>query len=239
MHALRLLRMYEIKEGQMNNNMNRNNKDDTVGKTFYASKRLCSVFGRLCIETITVEKLRQSLIKLLTYPLSILPLRGLHLQKHVSEVISQMCKAGLSAPHIWFLHDIEAMKHMVRELAKLSILPTEIDTNDVMLRGIEAEKAGMWLIGLECIVDIITSTVHINPILMTDFEATGGYKVFIHIMEHSSADNLIKVMNTITRLLYDPTKMDEPITFPGVATIFADYLLSILIHLYMQVNHFF
>ena len=50
MHALRLLRMYEIKDGQMNN-MNRNNinKDDTVGKTFYASKRLCTVFGRLCV----------------------------------------------------------------------------------------------------------------------------------------------------------------------------------------------
>ena len=75
MHALRLLRMYEIKLAK-NNSANECSKMSGQGVTFAASKRLCLVFSTLLTDQKTTEKIRSSLLKLVTFPLSALPEQG-------------------------------------------------------------------------------------------------------------------------------------------------------------------
>lgn len=82
MHALRLLRMYEIKLAKSDvissSSNHSHTKDQLVqGVTFTASKRLCLVFSTLVADHRTTEKIRSSLVKLVTFPLSALPEQGI------------------------------------------------------------------------------------------------------------------------------------------------------------------
>ena len=78
MHALRLLRMYEIKLAKSSTSTALNTrKIPAEGVTFGASRRLCLLFSTLLSDHRSTEKIRQSLIKLLTFPLSALPERGM------------------------------------------------------------------------------------------------------------------------------------------------------------------
>ena len=81
MHALRLLRMYEIKVAKFSlsgkfGSIQRNTNSPKQGVTFEASKRLCLVFGTLMADPRNIDKIRSSTIKLLTFPLSALPEQG-------------------------------------------------------------------------------------------------------------------------------------------------------------------
>ena len=97
-----------------------------------------------------------------------------------------------------------------------------------MLQGLAAERAGMWLTGVTCVVDVITSSVSISPVLMTDFESAGGFKLLQHILVHSSQDRHMATMNTISQLFYDPQKgPEEPLAFPSVGVIFLDVLVGL------------
>ena len=78
MHALRLLRMYEIKIAKSSlsgnsGNVLRSRNSSNQGVTFEASRRLCLVFCVLMADPRTIDKIRSSTIKLLTFPLSALP----------------------------------------------------------------------------------------------------------------------------------------------------------------------
>lgn len=79
MHALRLLRMYEIKlaKNSMMTSRNEDRQNSGQGVTFAASRRLCLVFSTLLADQKTTEKIRSSLVKLVTFPLSALPERGI------------------------------------------------------------------------------------------------------------------------------------------------------------------
>lgn len=97
MHALRLLRMYEIKLAKnipVSSSLSMNvpassspKKSVTQGATFLASKRLCLVFSTLLADHRSTEKIRQSLVKLVTFPLSALPERGIntHIMKTIRD----------------------------------------------------------------------------------------------------------------------------------------------------------
>jgi hypothetical protein len=81
MHALRLLRMYEIKLAKSDvsissSNLAQKREEVVQGVTFTASKRLCLVFSTLVADHRTTEKIRSSLVKLVTFPLSALPEQG-------------------------------------------------------------------------------------------------------------------------------------------------------------------
>ena len=81
MHALRLLRMYEIKIAKSSisgksASIQRNSNSPKQGVTFEASKRLCLVFSTLMADPRTIDKIRSSAIKLLTFPLCALPVQG-------------------------------------------------------------------------------------------------------------------------------------------------------------------
>lgn len=240
MHALRLLRMYEIKQGKSSNreSLERNNSTSSSvtnlyshqsRSTFESSQRLCKVFAVLCSDVQTIEKLRQSLVKLVTFPLSVVSEKGLHLQEHSANVLSKMCSAGLTSQQVWFLHDADAMKHMIRFLNELMSLEMEAQTSDGLLRGIAAEKAGMWLVGIDCLVNLITATVPVASVLMGDFETAQGYKLMVHFLEHTAPERLLKAMSSVTRLFFNPKrKFEDPLSFPAVGTIFVDLLTSIL-----------
>lgn len=77
MHALRLLRMYEIKIAKYSTlPKSATKKAPSQGVTFRASKRLCLVFSTLLSDQKSTEQIRQSLVKLVTFPLSALPEGG-------------------------------------------------------------------------------------------------------------------------------------------------------------------
>ena len=77
MHALRLLRMYEIKIAKYSTPTKTASTMTSVqGVTFKASKRLCLVFSTLLSDQKSTEQIRQSLVKLVTFPLSALPEGG-------------------------------------------------------------------------------------------------------------------------------------------------------------------
>ena len=43
-------------------------------------------------------------------------------------------------------------------------------------------SAGMWLIGVTCLVDVVTSTATSVSVLMDEFEGAGGKNVLLHIL---------------------------------------------------------
>jgi hypothetical protein len=180
-HALRLLRMYEIRLAKgiliekHSPNVNTNQIVTTEGITFTASERLCAVFSALMLDPTTTEKIRQSLAKLVTFPLSVLPKSGVHLQVHSSGIITSMCEPELTLQQVFILHEAQAVTHMVRHLGELvSVIGDEEIHSpgyELMLQGRRAETAGMWLTGVSCLVGVITSTL--SALLMEEFEAAG------------------------------------------------------------------
>ena len=42
--------------------------------------------------------------------------------------------------------------------------------------------AGMWLVGVSCLVDVISSSTSTVNVLMDEFEAAGGKRVFVQIL---------------------------------------------------------
>ena len=43
-------------------------------------------------------------------------------------------------------------------------------------------SAGMWLVGVSCLVDVISSSTSTVNVLMDEFEAAGGRRVFVQIL---------------------------------------------------------
>lgn len=93
MHALRLLRMYEIKIAKYSSlSTTASTMTPVQGVTFTASKRLCLVFSTLLSDQKSTEQIRQSLVKLVTFPLSALPEGG---ENACKRLIFLSCKSSL------------------------------------------------------------------------------------------------------------------------------------------------
>jgi hypothetical protein len=226
-NVLRLLRMYEIKQAKLAQSL----QSILTARTIHTMTRVMSVFSKLLENSQTVEHLRPSLVKLFVFPLSALPVNALHFQQLSSDLISLICKAGLSSQIVWFLHDQQAMHHMTRQLAELTSLDyistSDARINEVTLRGREGEEAGMWVIALRCVVEVINASVSVSPVLMVDFERAGGYKVIVHVIENCSKAHSVDAMNITMRLFFDPNlKSDEPLSFPDIGVILSDILTS-------------
>ena len=127
MHALRVLRMYEIKQAKHPAGLL---IDDPTyadvlaahpgrGITYAASARLCRVLGALMADTRSVELFRPSLLKLLLFPLGALPETARHLHEHSVAVVASLCAAGLTSQLVHFMHDIQVVAHMAQSLAEL------------------------------------------------------------------------------------------------------------------------
>lgn len=119
-HVLRLLRMYEIKleksgtyafkkQLSIEDEAEATNPSDSPkseqiqtqtqtqqGLTFESSEKVCIVFETLCSDQNTVEIIKSALVRLLTFPLSIFPMHGAHIQPQVAGIISVLCRTGFT-----------------------------------------------------------------------------------------------------------------------------------------------
>jgi hypothetical protein len=143
-----------------------------------------------------------------------------------------MCKVGLTLHQVSFLHDGQAVTHMVRQLSELISKVTEEQTNlsgsEQLLRGLAAEEAGMWLIGVSCLVDVISSSSSVNTTLMDDFESAGGRYLLVEALRDSAPERLMSMLDTITGLFFDPKKGRESIAYPNAGSILIDFMKNML-----------
>ena len=248
MHALRLIRMFEIKQNKIDQQMSLKtassesslmqstkirffseptNLDSTLqidygganrSLSFDASFRVCKVFEALCTNSSTVEQIRQSLVKLFTFPLSVVPVSAIHIQHHSAAIVSTLCRtAGFTSQQVWFLHDVQAISHMVGHLKELSLNP-------------DCGEAGMWIIGIRCIVDVLTASVSVSSVLMGDFESTDGTQLFIQLLRGSTPEHFMRGINIITRLLFDPQRLlDVSVPFPVIGAVLSKILTTALL----------
>lgn len=232
-NAMRLLRMFEIKRSKLlGSGSSAGQSGESV--TFSASKSSSVILAKLCSEPLTVEQLKPFLVKLLCYPVGSLPLSGLHLQTHCASIISSICRDGLSSSLVWFLHDVQAITHLLNHMSELCGYMAEAKSpsaSDLMLQQASAEEKGMWLTAVTCIIDLISfgATASSSTIFHSDFEAADGVKIFEYVLHHSSPERSIVMMSVISRLLFDESKeVDEPTCHPSMGAIFSTLLIKYL-----------
>lgn len=136
-HAMRLLKIYEIKIGTLYQSLIKTNTSTSLteaskyqqrmGSTLKASERACTLMAMLCKESSTIDILsnNKSLEKLLTYTVTSVPGSALHLQQHMSSVIRAMCSKPLNAEQVWLLHESNAIPLMVRNLKEMVSVETK------------------------------------------------------------------------------------------------------------------
>ena len=111
---------------------------------------------------------------------------------------------------------------------KVAIDTTESSRNAI-LRGEAAEKAEMWVVATNVLVSIICASMSVNPVLMNDFEYSGGYKLMVDILQRSSTRNCTQTLMAITRLFTDPHKgPEEVLSFPTIGAVILEVLVGVL-----------
>lgn len=232
--TMRLLRMMEIKHAK-------SVPDSTYnamihGITFAASRNVCKILEKLFSHSTTIEQNRQLLVKILTFPLSVLPVKGLHIQIHSAQIITAICKSGFTSQQVWFLHDVQAVSHMVRHLQELVALPSDQSirdkpekSNDYLLKGLSAEKEEMWIIAVDCIVDVINAASVTSTVLLNDFETCGGSRLMLQLLRTCSSDRFLRTLNSITNLLSNASKKaEDQMVVAMVSSIISEFLLTTL-----------
>lgn len=230
--SLRILRMIELKEAKSAQQLN---ESQATGVTLMSVKNVCLIFEKLCSSSATFEQVRQSLVKILTFPLSPLPRAGLHLQLESAKIIHAICKTGFTSQQVWYLHDVQTINHMVRTLGELVAISNDqknapVAEDDVMLKGRLAESAGMWIVAVQCVVETVVSSLSISSVLLTDFEDAKGFTLLMMIMRHSSSEHFLKVLNILTGLIFDPNnKKEGDVNSSGIPfSVLASYLAQFL-----------
>eukprot|EP00981_Chlorochromonas_danica_P007117 scaffold1560_cov177-Ochromonas_danica.AAC.2 len=154
--ALRLLRMYEIKiaktqfelcmGGQSSVAANSQHSSgvspsitippsSSASSTFDASYKICKILEKLCSHSSVIEQIRANLVKILTFPLCILPLQGKHIQQHAAGVVLSICKTGFTSQQVWYLHDVQCITHMIRHLHELTTVANYSPLNSSLSRS--------------------------------------------------------------------------------------------------------
>lgn len=237
-NIMRLLRLYEVKQTRVKASfLGDTDKGEALQEsvTLRAAELVMDAFLPLLLSPQTIESLRPSIVSVLVFPFSLLPENALHFQEFSTQIVYQICKPGLTSQMVWYLHDQQTMHHMATQLRKLTALHAEnVEMSrsalslDCSLRGLESEDIGMWAAGLKSVIDVISASVSISPVLMVDFDRAGGFKTIAHILENSSVNRSMDVMNATMTLFFDPNhKSDDPVSFSEVGIIFSDLLTSI------------
>ena len=230
MNALRLLRMIEIKHANRINTGNSNYGSGSRGGsnfstgngtpiTYKASLNLCSLLSTLCADSQTLDTLKQSLIKLLCFPMGVLPGSGFHLQHHSASVITILCNKGLSNSMVWFLHDIQAISMMIRQLHDLMNISDNNgegrNNNENLLYGKKAECREMWIVSISCLADLLSNATSVSggTVLITDLEKCGGVEVLIDAVWYSDSMRAMSLLATISRIFSEGRKdQNEPLS---------------------------
>ena len=90
-------------------------------------------------------------------------------------------------------------------------------------------SAGLWVSAVSCLVDVITATLAVGSVLMDDFETAGGRPLLVRIIEHSASPRVMDILNAVTRMFFDASKLKgsgncNRVAYPVVGSIFEDLL---------------
>ena len=90
-------------------------------------------------------------------------------------------------------------------------------------------SAGLWVSAVSCLVDVITATLAVGSVLMDDFETAGGRPLLVRIIEHSASPRVMDILNAVTRMFFDASKLKgssncNRVAYPIVGSIFEDLL---------------
>jgi hypothetical protein len=207
-NALRLLRMLEIKQPPP--------PGGDHGVTFESSNNLCEIFRILCSSIQTVEQIRPVLTKLFCLTLQGFPLSGIHLQRHIADVVGTLCRRSLSSQIVWFLHDSQAIKFMVRSLQELVALETPptagaaaTQARSTTLKGAAAEEKEIWLVAFESFANLLVSSYQFSGVLLGDLEVADGIAIFVHVVVNSRAERCMKIVSILFDLLIGEIESKE------------------------------
>jgi hypothetical protein len=253
--ALRLLRMLEIIQAKSSADVSSTTNEETKGITFTASSNVCKILEKLCSSPVTIEQLRQSLVKLLVFPLNSLPYCGRHIQIHSSWIVFAIAKTGFTSQQVWFLHDSHYINYALRSISELidyhnqKYTKEELQSSpprpqqpppppqpsqsqqpkDVLLRGASAEKEGMWSEALKCVIEVINSSLTVSSALLNDLEAMNGSNIFIHMLCNCSPDRFLRNLNLISAFIFRCSKKDDDtMVFNSITSLLSDFIRSSL-----------
>lgn len=112
-----------------------------------------------------------------------------------------------------------------KSLILLCALPHPLNEYYLSLQSL----AGMWAVGLNCIVDILCAVSPDVTLLMDEFESAGGRKLFVHILA-----------GEINFLIYSNIISPVPL-YIGTHAIFSidicrglNFLFAIIVHIFKR-----
>lgn len=206
-HCLRLLRVLELQHASSQKQKGKGEASpiSTTG-TSKVSKLLCL----LCTDPAVGEQLRPHLFGLLALSGASYPPCGVHVAQAASSVIISFSQHCLSTSLVWFLHDRKMIRHMVDDTKEL-VGMTDVSassSSQVCLYGKEAERAGLWVVGLQTVVHLVTNSCNHHCLeLLKDFESAGGYHVLLYSISNSSGVQTKKLLELVTFLACCKTDM--------------------------------
>lgn len=189
--VMRVLRIIEVMIAK---------SDLPQGVTVDSSRRVSCLLSRLCEEPQVLEEIRPHLSKLLCFPISSKP--GFHLQRDVAEVVRSLCSKALTWSIVWFLHDNHVVQHMLAALQRISV-----DSEGI-------ESSGLWLVGVQCVVDLVASSTAISGALVQDYHSAQGDGIISELVRRSHRDRVPQLLALVMRLFFDCAKGPDRQTQP-------------------------
>lgn len=216
--ALRLLRIMEVVSASSSSEHAASSTPE-LGITILSCKRLCALLQHLCGDSQVLEEMRPHLTKLLCFPISNKP--GLHIQYESMSVVSSICKHGLSWQLIWFLHDNRVVQLMIHALV-------EIITNKQGIIDNHSEEADLWMLGTQCIVDLVASSAAVSGVLVQDFEQASGNDTLTRVICHSNRVRTTRLINLAMKLYLSSANAPDVTmaAFPVVLSNLIAYLFD-------------
>ncbi|KAL7565981.1 hypothetical protein ACA910_011004 [Epithemia clementina (nom. ined.)] len=208
-HCLRLVRVVELQNASQSAE---GETDDEISPVaLKATQKVTRLLCLLCKDSSVGEQLRPHLFGLLALSGASYPPSGVHVAAAASDVIAAVASHCLTRQLVWFIHDRKMILHMTDDIKELTGL-TQAAGGAVpkCLTGHEAEKAGLWLIALKTVVQLLSSSCRFNTIdLVKDFEAAGGYEVLRFAIDHSTSPHGSKLVGLIPDLVCCPSRQPD------------------------------
>jgi hypothetical protein len=189
-----------------------------TGVTATSSKRLCRLLQRLCIDAQVMEELRPNVTKLFCYPIS--NKTGYHIQIDSAAIISTICSASLSWSLIWLLHDNCVVAHMLTSLQSVYLGPTHQMNRDT-------ETAGLWVVGTQCIVELVAASAAFSAVLVQDYNSAKGDEVLSSVIRNSGRQRVPTLLSLSMKLYFGCCKGPDVVDMPFPPLV-ASTLLALL-----------
>ena len=214
-HCMRLLRVLELQIAAT-----AKDQDDGMDSLVMtptpiskaATKKVEDLLCFLCIDSNVGEQLRPHLFGLLALSGGRYPKNAVHIAITASNIIIAFAENCLNESLAFFLHEKQMIFHMTDDVKELCGMSTPaINTSESFcLLGEEAEIYGLWVNALRTIITLVKSSCdHACYELLNDFDAAGGYHVLRYAIAHSGENNVKKLLDLATNLVYCNTGIYE------------------------------